>query len=229
MRFARFVSPVLVLVAFAMLSRAQDLPKTISGGILNGKAISLPKPVYPPEARAAGTEGAVKVQVLIDENGSIVAANALKEEKLPDAVDVADTMAPLRDSAEQAALNAKFSPTLLNGVPVKVKGVLVYNFSMTASNVVDGGIMNGKAIELPDPIYPAAARAANVSGAVSVKVVIGEDGAIISATAISGHPLLQAAAVDAARQARFSPTFLSNAPVKVTGILTYNFDLPNDQ
>jgi TonB family protein len=58
---------------------------------------------------------------------------------------------------------------------------------------------------------------------VVVQVTIDENGSVIAAHAVSGHPLLQAAAVGAARQARFSPTKLSGQPVKVTGVIQYNF------
>jgi protein TonB len=88
---------------------------------------------------------------------------------------------------------------------------------------ISGGVLNGKAISLPKPPYPPAARAVRASGAVSVQVLIDESGRVVSASAASGHPLLQAAAVSAARQARFSPTLLSGQPVKVSGIITYNF------
>jgi protein TonB len=64
---------------------------------------------------------------------------------------------------------------------------------------------------------------------VSVQVTIDEEGNVISATALSGHPLLQAAAVAAARAARFAPTLLDGQPVKVTGVITYNFALPDKQ
>jgi protein TonB len=83
--------------------------------------------------------------------------------------------------------------------------------------------LNGKALSLPHPPYPAIARAARASGTVVVQVTIDENGQVISARAVSGHPLLQAVAVAAARQARFSPTKLSGQPVKVTGVITYNF------
>jgi protein TonB len=89
--------------------------------------------------------------------------------------------------------------------------------------IVSGGVLNGKAVSLPKPAYPAAARAVRASGAVQVQVVIDEEGRVVSASAAGGHPLLQAAAVAAARQARFSPTMLSGQPVKVSGIITYNF------
>ena len=63
------------------------------------------------------------------------------------------------------------------------------------------------------------------SGTVTVRVTVDETGSVTSAKAVSGHPLLQAAAVAAARQAKFSPTLLSGKPVKVSGVLTYNFVL----
>jgi protein TonB len=88
---------------------------------------------------------------------------------------------------------------------------------------ISGGVLNGKAVSLPKPAYPPAARAVRASGAVQVQVLIDEEGRVVSATAAGGHPLLQQAAVAAARQARFSPTLLSGQPVKVSGIITYNF------
>jgi len=88
---------------------------------------------------------------------------------------------------------------------------------------ISGGVLNGKATSLPKPPYPPAAKLARASGTVTVQVTIDENGNVISARAVSGHPLLQAAAVQAARGAKFSPTKLSGQPVKVTGVITYNF------
>jgi protein TonB len=88
---------------------------------------------------------------------------------------------------------------------------------------ISGGVLNGKAINLPKPSYPAIAKAAHASGTVVVQVLIDENGNVVSANAVSGHPLLIQAAVSAARQARFSPTKLSGQPVKVTGVIQYNF------
>lgn len=91
---------------------------------------------------------------------------------------------------------------------------------------ISGGVLNGKAISLPAPEYPAIAKQAKASGAVAVKVTVDENGSVISAHAVSGHPLLQAASVAAARQAKFSPTLLMGEPVKVTGVIVYNFGEP---
>jgi TonB family protein len=88
---------------------------------------------------------------------------------------------------------------------------------------ISGGVLNGKAVYLPPPEYPAIAAQAKAAGVVTVHVVIDEVGNVISARAVSGHPLLQAAAVAAARQARFTPTSLMGDPVKVSGVLMYNF------
>ena len=90
---------------------------------------------------------------------------------------------------------------------------------------ISGGVLNGKAISKPAPPYPAVAKAARAAGTVVVQITVDEGGKVISAAAVSGHPLLRQAAVQAAYQARFSPTLLSGQPVKVTGTITYNFNL----
>jgi protein TonB len=91
---------------------------------------------------------------------------------------------------------------------------------------ISGGVLNGKATSLPVPAYPPAARAIRASGAVNVQVTISESGSVVSANAVSGHPLLRQAAESAARQARFAPTLLSGQPVSVTGVIVYNFTAP---
>lgn len=89
--------------------------------------------------------------------------------------------------------------------------------------IISGGVLNGKAINLPKPAYPPIARAAKASGTVVVQVLVDEKGNVIEASPISGHPLLQAAAVAAARQATFTPTKLSGQVVRVKGVITYQF------
>ena len=88
---------------------------------------------------------------------------------------------------------------------------------------ISGGVLNGKAVHLVTPPYPAIARSAHASGSVQVQVLIDENGNVISAHAVSGHPLLQAAATAAARASKFTPTKLSGQPVKVNGVIIYNF------
>ena len=91
--------------------------------------------------------------------------------------------------------------------------------------VVSGGVLQGSAIHKAQPPYPPIAKAARAAGAVQVQVTISEEGRVIEAAVISGHPLLRDAALQAARQWTFRPTELSGVPVKVQGILTFNFTL----
>ena len=88
---------------------------------------------------------------------------------------------------------------------------------------ITGGVLNGKALALPQPAYPRLARAAHISGTVTIQVLIDEQGNVTAAHAVDGHPLLQAVCVAAAQQAKFSPTLLEGEPVRVTGVIKYNF------
>lgn len=91
------------------------------------------------------------------------------------------------------------------------------------NKTISGGVLNGKATTLPKPNYPPAAKAVRASGTVTVEVLVDETGKVISATALSGHPLLKQAAVEAAKKAEFTRTTLAGKPVKVKGVVTYNF------
>lgn len=93
------------------------------------------------------------------------------------------------------------------------------------SKTLSGGVLNGKAVSLPAPPYPAAAKAVRASGAVSIQILILENGTVFAARPLSGHPLLRNAAGAAACGARFTPTLLDGNPVKVSGVITYNFNL----
>lgn len=93
--------------------------------------------------------------------------------------------------------------------------------------IVSKGVITGLALSLPKPTYTAIAKQARAQGSVSVQVLIDETGRVISAKALSGSPFLTVEAQKAAMQARFAPTLLSNKPVKVSGIITYNFVLGN--
>ncbi len=90
---------------------------------------------------------------------------------------------------------------------------------------VSGGVLQGSALRKVQPPYPPVAKAARAEGAVQVQVVISEAGEVIEASVVSGHPLLRDAALQAARQWQFKPTELQGKPVKVQGILTFNFTL----
>jgi protein TonB len=86
------------------------------GAVLNGKAISLPLPAYPPEARGMRADGVVLIEITIDETGKVIDAKSLCGHPI------------LAKASLTAALAARFTPTRLSGMPVKVKGVIIYNF-----------------------------------------------------------------------------------------------------
>ncbi|MDT5061193.1 MAG: hypothetical protein QOH63_1652 [Acidobacteriota bacterium] len=88
----------------------------LTGGVLNDKAIELPAPKYPVDAKQNRIKGTVKVEVTIDQEGNVVAAEAVEGPK------------ELREAAVEAAKKARFTPTRLHGQLIKVYGVLVYKF-----------------------------------------------------------------------------------------------------
>jgi TonB family protein len=92
----------------------------------------------------------------------------------------------------------------------------------------DAGILNNLAIDLPKPVYPAAAKKDRISGQVQVKVVLDETGKVVSAEATFGPEQLRAAAVEAAKRARFKPTLSGGVPQKVFGIVLYDFVPPQN-
>jgi len=82
-----------------------------------------------------------------------------------------------------------------------------------------------KVISLPQPAYPVIAKQTRQQGPVSIQILVDEQGKVISAQVVSGIPMLNTAAKDAAMRARFTPTVLNGQPVKIQGVITYNFVL----
>ena len=91
-------------------------PEKFVFGVRQGKRISTPQPPYPDEARKNHIGGTVRVQVLIDEQGNVISSQAVSGPL------------ELRRVCEAAAMKARFTPTLLSGMPVKVTGAIDYNF-----------------------------------------------------------------------------------------------------
>jgi TonB family protein len=94
-------------------------PQRVSGGVLAGRAIYVVSPSYPAMAKQAGIEGSVVVEVVLDELGMVACARSISGHPL------------LREAAETAAWRWTFSPTLLEGTPVRVIGTITFNFRKT--------------------------------------------------------------------------------------------------
>lgn len=88
----------------------------VSSSVLVSKVVSLPQPAYPPIAKSTRTQGPVNIQILVDEQGRVISAQVVAGNPM------------LNPAAKEAAMRARFTPTVLNGVPVKVQGVITYNF-----------------------------------------------------------------------------------------------------
>jgi TonB family protein len=88
-----------------------------------------------------------------------------------------------------------------------------------------GGGLVSQRVYTPEPAYPAIARAAGAQGSVGVRITVNEEGEVVAAEAVSGHPLLRPAAVEAARASKFKPAFVEGRPVKTSGVVSYSFTL----
>jgi TonB family protein len=126
--------------------------------------------------------------------------------------------APEKTPPQPAASPAKSTPTPTSPKPAKT--------DEDEAGPHDVGMLNGRAISLPKPVYPAEALKNRIQGQVQVKVTLDETGKVISAEAVFGPEQLRAAAVEAAKRARFKPTEVNGVPDKVFGIVTYDFVLP---
>lgn len=113
------VTPSKQVLAIEEPPPAPEIPKTpkvFHKGVITSQALSLPKPGYPPIAKQMGIQGMVSVQVLIDESGKVISAKAVGGSPF------------LAAEAQKAAMQARFSPTILNEQAVRVSGVITYNF-----------------------------------------------------------------------------------------------------
>jgi TonB family protein len=90
---------------------------------------------------------------------------------------------------------------------------------------VSGGVLQALGTKKVEPEYPPIAKVAGAEGVVNIRVTVSEEGRVVEAEVIDGHPLLRDAALQAARQWEFKPTELPSKPVKVIGVLTFNFTL----
>lgn len=196
------------------------------------KVINDPSPNFPPEAGEAMFGDKIVVSVAIDKSGKVSKAG-ITFMMIPCDDKARKTAERIGEAALRAAKETTFEPFIENGKPVERALRLTYSLKPREQPVtarepktIVGGVINGRAKSLAKPDYPAAARAARIGGAVSVQVLIAENGRLLSAAPLSGHPELYGAAVSAACRSEFEPTKLEGNPVKVSGVITYNWVPP---
>jgi protein TonB len=90
---------------------------------------------------------------------------------------------------------------------------------------VSSGVQQGNLINKVTPVYPPIAKNARISGTVVLQAVISKTGVVENLRAISGHPMLIPAAVEAVKQWRYKPYFLNGEPVEVETTVSVIFSL----
>ena len=91
---------------------------------------------------------------------------------------------------------------------------------------VSTGITEANLIQKVNPVYPQEARIARIAGSVVLDATIAEDGSVREMKVVSGPPLLAAAATEAVRQWRYSPSLLNGRPIQFQKQITIIFKLP---
>lgn len=218
---------ILTIILFVLLIQSasgQSTPQVPP--ICNGLATYLPKPEVPQSvinANGKNIFGIVNVQILIDEQGNVEKAQAVSGHPL------------VRPLAEKAAIQAKFRTTFNKGKPIKINCVLVYNFASydpkkseenareETDTAISLGVLNEKALFLPMPQISGVQPRGDEKIEVKVKLNL-QTGEVVSAMAVSGHPLIRAAAVKAALQAKFPPTLTEFSNVFGQGFLIYKIE-----
>ena len=97
------------------------------------------------------------------------------------------------------------------------------NLNSGVAKPVDGGALDSKAISKPKAVLTEEAKRLKLSGRITVKVIVDENGKVVSVQALNGPAALREAAEAAARQATFAPLTQDGITVRVTGTLTYDF------
>lgn len=227
-----------ILLAVALFGYSGVLFAQTDSGTSEQKIKSVPSVVLPDAAKSEHLHGTMLVEVKVDDSG-----------KVKDVVQVVgpDWTCPnyespgltaLRKYVEKQAEMVTFEPKSKDSKGDEPTHWVEFKFAAPANEVPDvvgvrllpvgpvkGGVLNGKALKLAKPAYPAAARAVRASGKVDIKVLISEKGDVISAEVTGGHPLLRNSARTAACTSKFSPTLLERRPVRVSGIINYTFVL----
>jgi len=224
----------LLLLVVAAAASAQGSSPDSPAKLLSAQSFKIS-----PEDEEAGISGTIRLALDLSETGAVKDVLVYLAPEWPCSSEMDKRIRAVLKNAEAAVKTFRFAPAVKNGKPVDSRvgisltvGKAVAQKGEDASppvqaqgtvSTINGGVINGKAIALPAPAYPREAKAAGARGTVSVRVTIDGTGKVRSAQAIDGHGMLQFAARAAACQAKFAPTLLQGQPIKVTGVITYNF------
>jgi TonB family protein len=174
------------------------------------------RPVYPPEAAAAGVSGPVILTLTIDSTGQVADAKVVKGDV---------TLAP---AALEAVRQWRYQPPATAPVVATVAVNVVDSQQVDATPQpvrVGGNVKAPVKIKDVKPVYPEVAQNARVQGVVIAEARIDPSGIVSDARILRSIPLLDAAALDALMQWKFVPPLLNGVPVPVIMTVTVNFSL----
>jgi TonB family protein len=175
------------------------------------------RPVYPPEAEAAGVSGPVIMTITIDSAGLVTDAKVLKGD------------VTLADAALDAVRQWRYRQPVAGAPVIATVAVNVVDTSLPAE--VSEGVRVGGDIKAPAkiknvaPVYPEAAKKAGRQGVVIIEAKIDRAGIVADAQILRSVPMLDVAALEAVSQWKFTPTLLNGVPVPVIMTVTTNFVL----
>src|SRR5205823_8715357 len=210
---------ILILIP---LIYTEALPKTTMATMLTAP----PPPPPPPPPPAAVQVVKVRPQVHLMDAGKLMQPKVIpkdikmiKEEAEPD-TGVVGAVGGVPGGVAGGPMGG-----VLGGVIGGIGSAAPPNPKPTGPVRVGGNVQAARIVNRVQPVYPPLARQTRISGTVRLHAIISKDGTIQQLEVMSGHPLLQQAALDAVRQWRYQPTLLNGEPVEVDTTIDVIFSL----
>ena len=223
---------IIFIFLFSINAAAQTIPDA------DPKIVSSPNFILSDAAEAKGIFGKLTVHAVVDTSGELKNSIIFGQLNWPCGTNPKKELGDTMDAIRENLKGVRFSPAIKNGKPNDAEVSFTFAVGQTYRNmvkereaegsatrpkIVETGTITGRALSLPKPGYPPTARSQRAAGPVGVQVLIDEQGKVISAGVLSGNPVFYSSAREAACDARFAPTMLHGSPVKVSGVITYNF------
>ena len=186
-------------------------PIRVGGRVQESRLIYRVDPEFPEAAKIAGLTGRVRLQVAIDEDGQVADVETISGDPI------------FVEAAEKAVRQWRYSPTLLNGNPVKVITEVQVMFDLPGVN--SSNFQEPELIHRILPEFPEVARRAGLTGSVRFQIKIDENGQVEDAKIIEGEPVFAEAAEKAVRQWQFNPALRDGTPIPFSATVEVVFNL----